>query len=99
MDKKEAKELLAGVLSKYRSKSYSELRSLVEDKFALQHTHYEEIDASSGNWYQVRVNVYWDDKKEGNLRVIGAIDDGGIRAFVPVTDSFILSPGGEFIGE
>jgi hypothetical protein len=42
---------------------------------------------------------FWDDKKLGNLRVCGSIDDGGLRAFFPVTDSFIIAPDGRFIDE
>src|SRR5205807_9836250 len=33
-----------------------------------------------------------------NLRVIVSVDDGGLRAFVPLTDSFIVSPEGLFVG-
>jgi hypothetical protein len=33
------------------------------------------------------------------VRVIGLIDDGGVRALVPVTNGFIVSPQGCFIGE
>ena len=37
--------------------------------------------------------------RRGHLRVLGSIDDGGIRAFFPLTDSFIMAPDGSFIGE
>jgi hypothetical protein len=35
---------------------------------------------------------FWDDKRKRNVRVIGSIDDGGIRAFVPLTRSLLISP-------
>ena len=35
----------------------------------------------------------------GNVRVIGSIDDGGWRAFVPLSDSFIKAADGRFVGE
>ena len=41
----------------------------------------------------------WDGKKDGNLRIIGAIDDGGLRAFIRLTEDFILTPDGSFVGE
>jgi hypothetical protein len=31
--------------------------------------------------------------------VLGSIDDGGWRAFAPLTRSFIKSPDGTFVGE
>lgn len=43
----------------------------------------------------------WDDpgKPSDVLRAFGAIDDGGIRAYLPVSDSFLITPQGTFIGE
>ena len=93
MDKKEAKEILAEKLEAYRKRSYDDLLYLLD----TQDT--EEIKASSGIVYQLEFQVMWDDKKGGNLRVMGAIDDGGIRAFAPLTADFILAPDGSFVGE
>jgi hypothetical protein len=39
-----------------------------------------------------RVRVLLDDKPDENVRVIGLGCARGIRAFVPLTDSFIMSP-------
>ena len=47
----------------------------------------------------VHTTVIWDDEPGGNVRVMVSIDDGGLRAFVPMTESFIKSPSGEFVGE
>ena len=55
--------------------------------------------APAGREYQTEVNVLWDDRPGGNIRVIGSIDDGGLRAFAPLTDSFIKAPDGSFVGE
>jgi hypothetical protein len=30
---------------------------------------------------------------------MGAIDDGGVRALMPLGESFILAPDGSFVGE
>jgi len=35
----------------------------------------------------------------GDVRVLVAVDDGGMYAFKPLTDSFILAPDGSFVGE
>jgi hypothetical protein len=54
----------------------------------------------SGTHYQIEILFFWDDKPDGDVRVIGSISDGrGFRAFVPVTESFIMSPEGRFVGE
>jgi len=93
MNKKEAKDFLIKFLDEYRAKSYSDLQYLLNTQDTL------EVSADSGGKYQVEIQAVWDDKNGGNLRVIGAIDDGGLRAFVPLTDDFIISPAGEFIDE
>jgi hypothetical protein len=41
----------------------------------------------------------WDDRTGGDLRVIGSIDDGGWRAFRPLSSDFIVRPDGTFVGE
>jgi hypothetical protein len=41
----------------------------------------------------------WDDDYQQNIRVMGAVDDGGWRAFMPLTDSFIMAPDSSFVGE
>ncbi len=93
MDEKEAQKLLQQELSRLRSKSYAELTQQVGDVIAY------EAEASSGVRYQLEIQFIWDDQTHGNIRVMGAIDDGGIRAFMPLTLSFIMSPAGKFIDE
>ena len=60
-----------------------------------------EITARSGKPYQLEFQALWDDPKRPNgvLRIAGAIDDGGLRVYTPVTDSFLIAPNGEFVGE
>jgi hypothetical protein len=57
------------------------------------------VTCDSGTWYQGEVQVMWDDKPDGAIRVMASIDDGGCRAFVPLTDDFILAPDGTFVDE
>jgi hypothetical protein len=54
---------------------------------------------ASGACYQIEIQASWDDKPNGNIRVVGSIDDGGLRAFFPLTEDFIKSPLNEFVGE
>lgn len=59
----------------------------------------KEITAPSGVHYYVDVSAHWDGLPGGAVRVIGTIDDGGLRAFVPMTDDFIKASDGSFVGE
>lgn len=93
MDNVEAISLLTRELGRYRAMSYSELALLLD-----QTEHIDVVGASGAN-YQVEVQVMWDGPRTGDLRVIGAVDDGGWRAFTPLTDSFILQPDGTFVGD
>lgn len=93
MDKAEALEVLPKEIARYRKRSYAELAGLVGNVDAC------EVKAASGAAYQIEIQVYWDSKKGGDLRVIGGVDDGGWRAFAPLTDDFILNAEGEFIDE
>ena len=96
MDKTEAHSILAEHLARYRTRSYAELASWVRDG----RVDTPEAVGKSGEHYQIEIQFFWDDKPDRDVRVIGSVSDGrGIRAFVPLTDSFILSPEGRFVGE
>ncbi len=96
MDKKEAHSILTQHLGRFRTRSYAELASWVRDA----HTEIIQAGGESATHYEVEIQFFWDDKPDGNVRVLGSISDGrGIRALVPLTDSFILSPEGRFVGE
>lgn len=58
-----------------------------------------EVKAPDGTDCQVEINVLWDDGKEGPIRVMLSIDDGGWRAFAPVTESFVIAEDGTLLGE
>jgi hypothetical protein len=93
MDKTEASQVLRVQLEPWRRRTYAELTREVG------HSHRFELNGPSGTWYRGHIRMYWDDKPDGAVRVIGSIDDGGWRAFVPLTDSFILGSDGTFVGE
>ena len=87
MDKLEAQTILREQLQRFQNCSYSELVPFVES----QNVEICEIRSASGATYQIEIQFYWDDKHRGRIRVIGSIDDGGIRAFFPMTQSLLVS--------
>ena len=92
MDKREAKEIISNQLDAYRKRPYSELVEMIDtDPIAYK------VNGPSGTSYQIEIAASWDDKPNGNIRVIGAIADHGLKAFAPMLfDEFIKSPKDEF---
>ena len=93
MEKDKAAAILAKHLEPYRGKPYAALKDLIGQVDA------HEVPIASKLTYQIKIQAFWDDKPYGDIRVSGAIDDGGWRAFFPLTDEFIISPDGTFVGE
>jgi hypothetical protein len=93
MDKLEALGVLNDQLQPWRQRTWTELRE------AIGRSQRFEVAAASGTWYQGEVQTFWDDKPEGAIRVMASVDDGGWRAFAPLTADFILAPDGTFVGE
>ena len=87
MNSEEALSVLREQLAKYRRRRYVELVPLVGVEMPT-----EVIKGPSGAEYQIELLVVWDGKPHGNIRVIGMIDDGGLRAFVPLSADFITGP-------
>jgi hypothetical protein len=82
-------------LNVFRRKTYAELAALVGE------TETGELTGEGGTRYQYEVSFYWDDPDRPNdiVRVFGSIDDGGIRAFLPLCESFLVAPNGSIVGE
>jgi hypothetical protein len=93
MDTVAAQKILNEWLAKLRAVPYQELASRVDSVTT------DEIARDSARSWQLEIQVVWDDEPNGDVRVMVSIDDGGLRAFVPMTESFIKSPSGEFVGE
>ncbi len=95
--KKEKKEKLKRILEEklleFQKLSYEELRKLVDDE------PYTEAQGEGEDFYQIEIEVFYDDpdKKDGDLRILGAIDDGGLSAFAPICDDFIITPKGKIL--
>ena len=94
MNTVEAKSLLENELSRYRKRSYAELLSLLDQPETFERV------SQSGTVYQIEIEVFFDDDSQrSTLRVSGTIDDGGLRAFSPLCDDFLIAPDGSFVGE
>jgi hypothetical protein len=87
MDRQEALGLLNAQLNEYRKMSYAELSAKIG---------YEEFPAvvgPSGTEYQIEIQIRWDHKPGGDIRVMGSIDNGTFRgAFKPVCEDLLVSP-------
>jgi hypothetical protein len=90
----EALQLLEKELATFRDQSYEDLVRRISSG-SLDY----ERSAASAAKYQVGIQFLWDDRPGGNIRVMGLIDDGGWRAFLPLTRSFIKSADGSFVRE
>jgi hypothetical protein len=87
MNRQEALAALINEASRLVGRSYAELAQLIGKPSTVQH-----------GKYQVEVQAHWDDKPNGTLRLSFAVDDGGFRAFFPLTQSTLVEPGGTFTG-
>jgi hypothetical protein len=90
----EAQELLSKELAVYRDWPYERLCELVgEPKLVF------DVLGPSGVPYKVDIYAFWDGRAHRDVRVCGSIDDGGVSAFMPLTEDFIKAPDGSFVGE
>lgn len=95
MSTQEAAAILAEQISVYRKKPYKELSDRVGLPPFTGVTKNEDESA-----YYWDIEVFWDDGRESNVRVVANISDGnGLSAYFPMTDDFIMTPDGDFIGE
>lgn len=94
MNNAEARAVLKKELDPYREWPYAHLRDLIGRPKRML-----EIDGTSGARYIIDIYAHWDAEANGDVRVIGCIDDGGWRAFLPLSESFIKAPDGSFVGE
>ena len=66
-------------------------------------THFDGVFAD-GTEYQIEINVFWDDKRRGDVRVIGDLEAMPQRPVMgaytsDVVDSFIMRRDGSFVDE
>lgn len=84
MDKTVALHLLRQKLELIESTGYKALSSQIGNIET-----WEVVD-DSGKAYQIEIEIIWDSKPNGIIRLLGSIDDGGFRAFLPVSESRLV---------
>jgi hypothetical protein len=103
MTKEEMSVIVVNHLSRFRNMTYSALTDLVDKPREII-----DATASDGTAYRVYIESFWDDGKPGgDVRVLASlwlIPSKPLLGFIPIyspeiTDCFILSPDGKFIGE
>jgi hypothetical protein len=87
MDRAIATQLLQQELARVRQAGYDALLRTVEAGPLPK-----DVVGPDGKTYQLETSAFWDDKENGPIRVIVAIDDGGWRAFIPMTADEIIAP-------
>jgi hypothetical protein len=86
MDREEALGLLDAHLDQYRKLSYAELAT------KIGHEEFPEVVGPFGTKYQIEIQIVWGNKPSGDILVLGAVDDGGLRAFMPLTSNLLVKP-------
>lgn len=94
MDKKEAINIIEKELSNLRSKSYLELRKMISDDPIVK-----EIKSEYYQKCKIEITALWDDEPNGNIRIIGSINDLNCRSLRPLSKNFIISPSGDLLYE
>jgi hypothetical protein len=95
MDNTEALQVLTEVMEDFRREPYRDLVKRIGDSPLVV-----ERQGAAAAQYQLEISFLWDDRPDGDVMVIGSIDDGGWRtSFSPVTRSFIKTADESFVGE
>ena len=85
MKKTELLQHLNLEIERLKQKRYQELLKLTEEVETRQ-------SGEGDSFYQVEIQAFYDNKRKGTLRVLVAVDDGGRRAFKPLTGDFLVTP-------
>lgn len=94
MNEVEARAALEAKLAEWKCLPYEELVRRIGKPETL------EVETEPGSRYQVELEAFWDGKQGGNVRVIGSVDDGGMRALVlPISAGFIKACDGTVLDE
>jgi hypothetical protein len=91
MNEQIAQALLNAEMRRLEALSYTHLVSMIGE------VETKEIVGEDGKTYQLEIQAFWDGKKGEDVRLIVAADDGGWRAYKPLTDSFIMRPDGSLV--
>jgi hypothetical protein len=78
-----------------------ELRRLTDEELVrrfLGRQETSEVVGKTGTRYQLEIQAVTASRENENLRVMVSVDDGGRRSFAPLTEDFIITPAGSFVG-
>jgi hypothetical protein len=93
MDQTVARKLLKDELQILRTRPFSFFTQSVNK------TIHKKTVGPDGNGYQIEVEVFWDGRRGGNIRVMGSVNDGKLGTVKPLTEDFIITPAGIFLAE
>jgi hypothetical protein len=93
VDNDEARAIATARLEQLRAAPYGEL-----SRRLLGRQETEEVVGPSVTRYQLELQAVLDGVGE-NLRVMIAVDDGGLRSFAPLAEDFVVTPDGSLVGE
>jgi hypothetical protein len=88
MPAKIPRALLDAAMLEQQVKSYETLAS------AIGQVQVRSQRGSDGRDYQIEIEAEWDDQPGGAVRVVGAIDDGSFRDYLPLSAELIVAPDG-----
>jgi hypothetical protein len=91
MNEQVARALIDAELRLHQLLSYSGLTALVGK------VETKELLGEDGKTYHLEIQAFWDSEKGADVRLIVAADDGGWRAYKPLTGDFIMRPDGSLV--
>jgi len=91
MNEHAANTLIGAEMSRLQQLSYADLSALIGK------VETKELMGVDGKIYQLEIQAFWDSKIGADVRLIVAADDGGWRAFKPLTGDFLMRPDGSLV--
>ena len=88
-----ARKLLQDELENLKTRPYSFFAQ------SVNRTTHKKIIGQDGAPYQIEIEVFWDSRRGGDIRVLGSVDDGQVRPSAPLTEDFVITPAGTFLGK
>ena len=83
MKKEEYLEILNPIIKEYEKFSYEFWEQHLNSVISF------EVHSKNNQDCQIEINSCWDDKPNETIRINFSIDNGGFRAYFPVTESII----------
>ena len=93
MNEQAAYALIDKCLKELRQRAYPDLVALIG------HPQAKSAVGEDQKEYQLEIQVVWDSRTGGDIRVMVAADDGGWRSFKPLAVDFVMASDGSIVGE